>query len=86
MFFLGKDSKLVMKLFLCSAYAGDYEPTGVVVAETEEEAEEKFKKELDDEGIWYAGCIVTGKQFHKDRKSTRLNSSHSAKSRMPSSA
>ena len=28
--------------------------------------------------------IVTGKQ--KDRKSTRLNSSHSAKSRMPSSA
>ena len=46
-----------MKLFLCSAYAGDYEPTGVVVAETEEEAEEKFKKELDDEGIWYAGLI-----------------------------
>ena len=29
-----------------------------------------------------AACIVTG----KDRKSTRLNSSHSAKSRMPSSA
>ena len=29
--------------------------------------------------------IVTGKQS-KDRKSTRLNSSHSAKSRMPSSA
>ena len=29
--------------------------------------------------------IVTGKQT-KDRKSTRLNSSHSAKSRMPSSA
>lgn len=50
-----------MKLFLCSlcsAYAGDYEPTGVVVAETEEEAEEKFKKELDDEGIWYAGLIL----------------------------
>ena len=31
-------------------------------------------------------CIVTGKQSQKDRKSTRLNSSHSAKSRMPSSA
>lgn len=46
-----------MKLFLCSAYAGDYEPTGVVVAETEEEAEEKFKKELDDEGIRYTGSI-----------------------------
>ena len=31
--------------------------------------------------------IVTGKQHSKiDRKSTRLNSSHSAKSRMPSSA
>ena len=33
-------------------------------------------------------AIVTGKHKHKhkDRKSTRLNSSHSAKSRMPSSA
>ena len=30
--------------------------------------------------------IVTGKHFLLDRKSTRLNSSHSAKSRMPSSA
>ena len=30
--------------------------------------------------------IVTGKQQRQDRKSTRLNSSHSAKSRMPSSA
>ena len=30
-------------------------------------------------------AIVTGKQ-PRDRKSTRLNSSHSAKSRMPSSA
>ena len=48
---------IIMKLFLCSAYAGNYEPTGVVVAETEEEAEEKFKKELDGEGIWYAGLI-----------------------------
>ena len=48
---------IVMKLFLCSANAGDYEPTGVVVAETEEEAEEKFKKELDDEGIWHTGSI-----------------------------
>lgn len=46
-----------MKLFLCSAYTDDYELTGVVVAETEEKAEEKFKKILDDEGIWYVGLI-----------------------------
>ena len=32
-----------------------------------------------------AASIVTGKHC-RDRKSTRLNSSHSAKSRMPSSA
>ena len=41
---------------------------------------------LDELGFIYFFCdpgIVTGKQ---DRKSTRLNSSHSAKSRMPSSA
>ena len=31
------------------------------------------------------GCIVTGKQ-NQDRKSTRLNSSHITRSRMPSSA
>ena len=30
--------------------------------------------------------IVTGKQFRGDRKSTRLNSSHITRSRMPSSA
>ena len=30
--------------------------------------------------------IINDKQFIEDRKSTRLNSSHSAKSRMPSSA
>ena len=49
----------------------------------------------------YCECVTCGKSFHytdarhintpyrdweTDRKSTRLNSSHSAKSRMPSSA
>lgn len=46
-----------MKLFLCSANAGDYESTGVIVAETKEEAKEKFKKKLDDERIWHTGSI-----------------------------
>ena len=46
-----------MKLFLCSANTGGYEPTGVVVAETEEEVEEKFKAELDDEEVWHTGSI-----------------------------
>ena len=32
------------------------------------------------------GAEFTGVEFIVDRKSTRLNSSHSAKSRMPSSA
>ena len=30
--------------------------------------------------------LIDGQQLTRDRKSTRLNSSHSAKSRMPSSA
>ena len=33
-----------------------------------------------------AGTILTGKIHNLDRKSTRLNSSHSQQSRMPSSA
>ena len=39
-------------------------------------------------GIHDIGIVVgdTGDQIMADRKSTRLNSSHSAKSRMPSSA
>ena len=32
------------------------------------------------------GILVPARDYTKDRKSTRLNSSHSAKSRMPSSA
>ena len=34
---------------------------------------------------WY-NMSITKAQIHKDRKSTRLNSSHSGESRMPSSA
>ena len=32
------------------------------------------------------GCLINGKTYHPDRKSTRLNSSHKTESRMPSSA
>ena len=46
------------------------------------EAEEGLEKDNDDEYV-NATIEILGKS---DRKSTRLNSSHSAKSRMPSSA
>ena len=54
---------------------------------------QKLKKDWDENVLdWvektalrYPGVIVTGKQ-NQDRKSTRLNSSHSRASRMPSSA
>lgn len=46
-----------MKLFLCGAYAIDYELTGVVIADSESEAEEKFKKQLDDENVWHSGSV-----------------------------
>ena len=38
--------------------------------------------------FWCISCCVSGgyRDWETDRKSTRLNSSHSAKSRMPSSA
>ena len=39
-----------------------------------------------DSGACLALIIVTGKHNQKDRKSTRLNSSHITRSRMPSSA
>ena len=44
--------------------------------------------EVDSGSIWYDDIDFTALGFkeRKDRKSTRLNSSHSRKSRMPSSA
>ena len=36
--------------------------------------------------LWLNKLDTKGQELSKDRKSTRLNSSHSAKSRMPSSA
>ena len=35
---------------------------------------------------WFESCLGPYRDWETDRKSTRLNSSHSAKSRMPSSA
>jgi len=46
-----------MKLWLCRANAIDFEPTGLVVAESEERASEKFADSLDNEDIWYSGAI-----------------------------
>ena len=46
-----------------------------------------LKEELMDDNIELAGEVEEGyRDWETDRKSTRLNSSHSAKSRMPSSA
>ena len=47
---------------------------------------EKVKKENIDGAVCYAGKVYFKDVDTIDRKSTRLNSSHSAKSRMPSSA
>ena len=41
---------------------------------------------MDYKNITVAGSGVLGSQIALDRKSTRLNSSHSGESRMPSSA
>lgn len=46
-----------MKLFYCLASGIDYDPQGHVVAATKTNAEEIFKKELDEEGVWYAGYV-----------------------------
>ena len=43
-----------------------------------------FDYELID--TYTAGIVLTGTEIKSDRKSTRLNSSHASKSRMPSSA
>ena len=43
------------RLYLCEAIAVDYEPRGVIVAKSEDEAIQKFEKELDDEGVWHSG-------------------------------
>ena len=53
---------------------------------TKSETKEAIKK-LVSRRRWESGALeVLAKKYLEDRKSTRLNSSHSAKSRMPSSA
>lgn len=39
---------------MCYANAIDYDPTGLVVAESEGKAVEKYEQLLDDEGVWVA--------------------------------
>lgn len=45
------------KLYLCEATAIDYDPSGVIVACSEEEAIKKFEKELEESETWHAGRI-----------------------------
>jgi hypothetical protein len=47
-----------MKLFLCNAYTADEDIVDVLVAKSKEEAESKFKKDLDGETSWYSGIYV----------------------------
>jgi hypothetical protein len=47
-----------LKLYQCSATAIDHDIWDCVIARTEEEAEKKFKKKLDEEDIWYAGTVL----------------------------
>ena len=45
-----------------------------------------FRYRMSDRDVFYGGGVVNGARSITDRKSTRLNSSHPLKSRMPSSA
>ena len=47
-----------MKLFRCYVYAIDHDYSGLVVAETEEKALEKWENELDENVGWYHGESV----------------------------
>jgi hypothetical protein len=47
-----------MKLWLCTAISTDYDPTGLCVAETEENAIVKFSKYLDNQCIWYTSVCA----------------------------
>ena len=60
-------------------YENDYEGYGVFGGMDYYELLDKMNGGIGD-------GIVTGKHVYRDRKSTRLNSSHSRASRMPSSA
>lgn len=42
-----------MKLWSCFAQTRDYSPSGMIVASTEEEAMQRWKQQLEDDGSWY---------------------------------
>lgn len=46
-----------MKLYFCSAISDDFEPSGLIVAASSTEAEEKYASELDDDDIWHTDTI-----------------------------
>lgn len=47
-----------MRLWFCSASSTDHEPSGLVVAETEEKAIKNFEESLDEYGIWYGSVYI----------------------------
>ena len=60
-------------------------PDGVIVVDDDPPLPDRVIV-VDDDPPLPDGVIVVDDELDQDRKSTRLNSSHSAKSRMPSSA
>ena len=70
----------------------DFAPGDIVSSEVFNNKFSKIKKSIgvmtDDDliGSWECTIYATQRQLSEDRKSTRLNSSHSQQSRMPSSA
>ena len=66
-----------MKVYQQLARLVDWNPTGEYLDSKNKQVDELIDKYL---------FITCYRDWETDRKSTRLNSSHSAKSRMPSSA
>ena len=58
----------------------------LVYAENEEEAKKIAANADYNTSKWLGQQVIKYRDWETDRKSTRLNSSHSAKSRMPASA
>ncbi|MDP4108291.1 MAG: hypothetical protein Q8935_25525 [Bacillota bacterium] len=48
----------MLKLFYCTATATDYDWVEIIVAESIEEAKEKFAKMVEDSNSWFSGESV----------------------------
>lgn len=51
------------KLYYCAATSVDHDFTEVIVAETQEEATDKFSAMLEESESWYAGAFVYELEF-----------------------